>query len=339
AMPPRPLPSVKAALMRLLAALGGRTLLFEKIDARANGPVGSREMAIPGNAPNALQDVSLSAALTAFSADSELPSGEIQKRIRSEEQEDGVTLDEQSKLLSRLGKTAGLSGSAVYYPFGGFDPYAPFAMVPGASDVFSLGIEEFGTPEQIAAFFQRGGALDEKSLRFRYYDSTINTDMLREDYQVSGLGALAAARIIAFLRGRVTGLYYFSIAPDGSLVFSERGDNGASAVIEFEDPSGNRKRFWYFRDDVYDPSSGFLSLSRQNGFSFQTLLIKAAPSAIWNSPEKTEREREAARAKTLEPALRVNAAGTPVTVFTDKGNNSSRLMSAEEAQRPIWAPG
>jgi hypothetical protein len=48
--------------------------------------------------------------------------------------------------LKRWGKVAGLKGPVVYYPFGGFDPYVPFTLVEGATDIFAIGLDYFGSP-------------------------------------------------------------------------------------------------------------------------------------------------------------------------------------------------
>ena len=51
--------------------------------------------------------------------------------------------------------STGVRGPAVYYPFGGMDPYAGFALATGITDVYSMGFDDFGGGKALAAAYNK----------------------------------------------------------------------------------------------------------------------------------------------------------------------------------------
>jgi hypothetical protein len=202
-------------------------------------------------------------------------------------------LDRNNRHLSAFGKTAGLAGSVVYYPFGGFDPNTPFMLVNGATDVFSVGLESFGSIADIEKFCRiadsstkAGRELDGR------FESGIDMVKIMRDYDLSGLGALAIAKIVSLLDGKIEKISYFEIQEDGSFRFLEENEMqdknilpSQSAVVEFvvRDPVSNKvikKRYWYIQQDM---SKGFFDY-KQEFYDYR--YSEGWSSYIWGGEER-----------------------------------------------------
>ncbi len=242
-----------------------------------------------------------------------------------------LPFDEHTRFLNELGRKARLRGPAVYYPFGGFDPYNPFSVVEDATDVFAMGLYGFGSVKDTVANLKTA-AYVELSSGYNSFDTMTNYSLMTSVNGVNTsimvdlrtMGSLTISRIMAYLGGTIKGLYYFDIAADGSLRFLNDGEigEGDSAVVEFEEAGGRVRRYWYLRHDVNTLDPAYTAF--MDRLAFQTLFIKA-PMQPWNSAQVN---RIRAIQDTLAPAKRNGA-----RVITDG------QLTRTVAQHPIWLPG
>jgi uridine kinase/anti-sigma regulatory factor (Ser/Thr protein kinase) len=295
----------------------------------------ARSLGIPAGAFNALKIRGLGAAVDRLTSGIGTPGSEAQKKLTEWKQ--SQQYDRYRAFLQRTGAQAGFTGPALYYPFGGFDAFIPFALAPGITDVYSVGLERFGGIRDIITFFEQDGPLDERCCSFKDYESDTDISTIEDDYRISGFGALAVAQIITLLNARVTGIYYFAIEPDGTLSFSRNGTGMENAVIEFAGPDGIARRYWYFRDDLVKDDTGFQALAGRPDFAFQALLVKGMTD-VWDEGRVEGREREILIEKTLAPAVRNHRNGG-VAVLTDKRNNSADFMTPADGRRALWRDG
>lgn len=197
-------------------------------------------------------------------------------------------LKQFAKYLKQLGKKAGLQGPVVYYPFGGFDSHHAFLLVKNATDVISFGKDSFAfanasfalSPENTLNYVRNADSRTKYGSHYFGYDRTKYYYECIEE----ALALLALARIVNFLDGQITGLYYFKLKEDGDIEFVSKNDRNAdtgNAVITFRDTyTGIEKRYWYIQHiqrnehDIFANKPNFYNLIRK--VKFQTLLIKAA---------------------------------------------------------------
>lgn len=198
----------------------------------------------------------------------------------------GMKFNDYSKMLLKFGNTMHLEGPAVYYPFGGFDPFHPFMLAKGATDVFSLGIEDFGPKKDIVKLCNGTDAYYKAGGEFSMFESIRDMNMMLHDTGSKGLGSLALTRIVSHLGGRIEKICYFDIMDDGNLRFIDRDkiindECYQNAVIEFAvtDPETSKevlKRYWYVSYNVYSGIYAKTSLGKndQNNVSIKQALLK-----------------------------------------------------------------
>ncbi len=196
--------------------------------------------------------------------------GQVVEKFRNAPGGDLLTLDVHRNLLRTIAsrvmkklKKKTEDVNMVYYPFGGFDPYTPFTLFENATDVISMGYDNFGDVDDIVRFVESCPAEIKAGLQYATYDNwrgTIKADIMTK-YGLSGLGALAIARIISFLGGEVKKVSYFDIMDDGTIKYLQEPEirdrnRCKNAVVEFTVRDANSgveitKRFWYVQHDVY----------------------------------------------------------------------------------------
>jgi len=238
----------------------------------------------------------------------------------------GRSLSWHRDVLQGLGRGR-LKGEVVYYPYGGVDPYFPFTMVEGSTDVFVTGHEGFGLLRNFYEKLGNDSFLSDKLASYSAYDPTRAVLRLTvTDEGGSYIGLIALLRIIMFLNGDIEGVYYFDFNNKGDPVFLSEEDldnpeKAKSAVIEYKDKeTGEKKRFWYFRHIMQDHNEGFRRFLDK--FIFQTLFIKAAPESLW--PKDIPPERRKSIEETFVPAIRNNAdVVADTTHLTDPINRRS----------------
>ncbi|MEI8218556.1 MAG: hypothetical protein WCG51_05895, partial [Elusimicrobiota bacterium] len=131
--------------------------------------------------------------------------------------------------------STGVRGPAVYYPFGGMDPYAGFALATGITDVYSMGFDDFGGGKALAAAYNKT-SLDPSWFSDRAITNGTSLgqfDGFREMHEIgndlahsmgmhgdslAGLGFMAMQRIQRLL-GKITEVHYFDIGSDGNFQF------------------------------------------------------------------------------------------------------------------------
>ncbi|MBN1586473.1 MAG: methyltransferase [Candidatus Omnitrophica bacterium] len=234
------------------------------------------------------------------------------------------TFENHSAFLRQIGGEVGM-GSTVYYPFGGADPYTPFAMDSDVEDVIAFGLENFGSPGDIQKMFGDGNYYHRVGGLFGGIDSHLSLVNMLQRLGLNGIGPLALARCVNFLGAGIEGVYYFDLQEDGDFRFlteedmRDRPEQGfRNAVIQFEDPhTGRLKRFWYMQDNVYDQTSPFrATLGR---LRFDTLLLKGALDFLEPGTDPSDVVDE----KVLQQARRLNA-----NVVAD--------MNQQHMSRGIW---
>ncbi len=255
-------------------------------------------------------------------------------RFRAEQSE----REDYFAMLGNIGKLAGIHG-VMFYPFGGADVHTAFSLSENLTDVVSQGADFFGNPDGIKTEMEYAEPEIDFDAGYWYYDST----QLLGKYQ-HGIGSLVAARIVSYLRGEITGLYYFDIAKNGSAEFiTEKTPynrlaalNELNAVVEFQLPDGIKRRFWHIT--YIHPSKIMLSrfsdknsesyMNFANNLDFDVLLLKAAHT-WWEDFLQIEKLYN----NTLAPAKRDNA-----VVITDT-NQGDISYDTSSNLRPIWRHG
>ena len=259
------------------------------------------------------------------------PRSNLSKEIRRISGESSMSLYGFLDFLRSLGQRTKITGPVVYYPFGGFDSHTPDATVQGLTDVFSVGLDPFGRLSDVMKVLQDGPIKIKAGLKLEGYDH-VGPEHLYDRTDIrDGKGALAISRIISFLRGDVTGLYYFVISPDGKFKFLDSHEvlylgeeNYKNAVIEYSDKdTGNKKRFWYIQHDFNSDDPGFICFIKS--LSFNTLFIKGALNAWAND----QLERDKLVGKINIPALE-NFPFNCTRVIADRRRDGY-------APDPIWA--
>lgn len=295
---------------------------------QAEGRVDAAAPAIPTSAFNAL-DIG---GLRALVSDPARP----EDLNKLKEKGGKLSFEEHRKFLRDVGNLVGARGAAVYYPYGGFDPYAPFTVVDGSTDVFAIGAEDFGSIEGLNKFFTNPNNTHAKTgMQYDGYDIQTMIRMFSSIYN----GGLAIARIVSFLDGNITGLYYFDIEENGSIRFlteDEVRDSGynKNAVIEFN-AKGKTKRYWYIQNVIESAKEGEVAEAVKpdpftrwiNNLKFDVLFIKAAPEIC----DGTINRHEAIR-KILNPARQNNA-----RIITDSRHLLDQERDIAGLQHPIWA--
>ncbi len=206
-----------------------------------------------------------------------------------------------AKLL-QAGRRMQMPDGVLYYPFGGVDAADPFMLSAGITDVVSMGGEGFGRITEIEQFFDKGNAFarrndlshplqelsDHLGLRRGDYDSVSGFwNSRKEKKGWDGFGRTALARIMTFMDGRIDGIAYFRLDKNGDIRFVDphSPEAGGSAVIVFHDAKGVERRYWYIQHHVLPSVESMASLVPfdmfMREFSFQTLLIKAAQSWLF----------------------------------------------------------
>lgn len=245
--------------------------------------------------------------------------------------------------IKKVRKRIGVKGDVLYYLCGGVDPTTPFSLSEDITDVFSQGDDPFGHIDCINdSLFT---ALNVNNLYL--YSCFDNTDDLRSESTERGyLGQYAVMRIEGNLEGKLDGLYYFDIGPDGSFIFFKNHEDlknksyTPNAVIEF-DMQDTKKRFWYIHLGVscYGCPKSLSNphyMEFISNLRFDTLLIKAAGGGWWDAKEECIHP-EIVLDIAFDPARRNNA-----LVIAD--SNELPLHDGEDIRirnriRPIWKKG
>lgn len=213
----------------------------------------------------------------------------------------------------------------IYYPLGGFDVHTPIAMFPNVEDVIAVGLDSFGTPQDICKFIcQRGAVQLVADLITKGFDHV--TPDGRYSFQKQDQiaeGSIAIIRVPHHLNGELRGIKFFNLAEDGKLNFYDpntvrrlTSNDSISAVIEYDIPTYGRKRFWYLSQDLTKNNPGFNKFVQN--LQFQTLFLKGhiALSGRENIL------KESYRSNILDPAR----------------NNNSRVVSDSINLNPRDAP-
>lgn len=217
--------------------------------------------------------------------------------------EDMEMLTSYLDFIAGIAKQVNLSESVVYYPFGGVDVKHPFLMVDSVRDVFSQGMERFGSIKSLENFMKYASNYDKSatgSLNWNFggYLRFLETGD-RQVYSgwtfpgTDGVGGLAVADIASVLKGKIVGIHYFEIDDKGKPVFISTADlqrdrSYDNAVIQFRDASRKIRRFWYskyfFNGDSPDKERFRSYIDEMN---FDILFIKGALSIFAEEePEK-----------------------------------------------------
>lgn len=234
----------------------------------------------------------------------------------------------KQKEYNALGKLAGLKGSTIYYPFGGFDPQSPFSLLPEARDVFSQGFENFGGRQDLKTFVLAGF----QENHWPDFDNYRDLHEMQHDMR-GGLWPVALNRIQEILGGKIEGVYHFLLNEDGKIKFLDSPENKDKAkykngVIVFRDPKTNElKRYWYLPQKVSQKDIGFDAFLKR--LKFKILMIKAMPSMILE-----EKGRERAIEIALDPAIRNGA-----RVISDQRIASTGGGTKEDLPQPIFKKG
>jgi hypothetical protein len=256
--------------------------------AMAVGPGSLRVPEIPEEAFNALDVLRLSRAVKDMRADLAHPDHEINALLNRSwaGSEEALSFEEHLAFLKRLGREAELTGPTIYKPFGGMDVISPFRLVPEARDVFSVGMQPFGPVPSVVKYLLNIERLDKLIGQFRTFDYEAHYMISRMELGAEGLGALAVFRILAYLEGRIAGVYYFDLDDQGRPRFLDQGqvlDGGKEyhAVVEFVDGQDHEtKRFWYLRQNLDYPSKRFKCFIQ--ALDFGSLIIKAPVRQEWD---------------------------------------------------------
>ncbi|MFH1440417.1 MAG: hypothetical protein ABIH18_00010 [Candidatus Omnitrophota bacterium] len=270
------------------------------------------------------------------------PNSFIRRQMLSikEERIDSFSLPRYTNFLKNLwkriitqlgnGKIKYNKMTIVYNPLGGFDPYVPFTLVEDAVDVFSVGLDGFGSKEDILNFIKelkttRYNTGDLEKI-FNYFSGF---DYMDKNKILNGLKGIALIRIIYLLESSIEGVYYFKINKNGNFNFLDERetkdrDNCKNAVIVFKDKQGNLKRYWYIQHNFYANDLGFRNFIGK--LQFQVLLIKAALD-VWRQGSYL---RDKAIKKVLIPAKNNHA-----VVISDAADNFKRI-NGQIKPHAIW---
>ena len=174
--------------------------------------------------------------------------------------EDGERLKGYLEFIANIKNQAQVAGSTVFYPFGGPDAKHPFLIAGGVRDVFSQGMERFGSIRSLENFMRytdAGNKSATNSLNWnfggylRFLETGDNQHYSGWTFpHTGGIGGLAVADIVSVLKGKITGIHYFEINDQGEPVFMSESDlqrdrSYDNAVIQFKDESRKIRRFWY----------------------------------------------------------------------------------------------
>ena len=235
---------------------------------------------IPPGAYNALKDIYFRTTLSNLYSESIDSASKLNHVINTTVSRTKTILKQHLSFLQEVGRVATLKGPIVYYPLGGFDSHTAQAVVSEATDVFALGLDEFGSIDGVNYQLAFGSYVIKSGIRFDSYDKVPWHYKYEEEGLGFGKGALAVARIVSYLKCPVEGIYFFNIQNNGNLKFLSReetfpSDGQKNAVIEYIDSSNNnRRRFWYIMHDINSDEPGVQKFI--DSLSFQTLFIKAA---------------------------------------------------------------
>jgi len=271
----------------------------------------SRSLTIDKSAYNLMAEPALAKLIAKIKTDSKKPDSYLAAYLAN----NALNNFSLRRGLKKIGRTFGLQGQTIYYPFGGFDPHTPFWMVQDARDVFSFGLDKAGS---LSDFEKLAEGLLEQLIQDKekdYLNLTSNLDAevayekLAQEYQLDGSGIIALLRIMLFMQGDIQGVYFFDVNQKGAITFSDQESSRQkksfpNMVIEFtvKGPDGQpvKKRYWYKSHNLkrFRRFSKFLEK-----FKFEVMLLKGVMSS-WN----TDAVKTA-----LVPAKRNNA-----IVSTDK---------------------
>lgn len=229
-------------------------------------------------------------------------------KLKNEIDEEEVNVRLKRQALNQIGREMGSSDRAIYYPFGGADAQSPFLLQPTATDVILQTSDMFGSPNDIAKLSQLK-PFERKGGNWTDFDSFRDLYLLEAANGLNGIGFSSVARIQRHLKAEVLGIYPLEISSNGTLSLQNVAKDTPvkSALIVFRDPvSGKLKRLWQFQHSIGDTSSNFPKLVSR--LKFGTLMIKAAPSMIFEGPDL----RKGALAISNEAAIRNRA-----TVISD----------------------
>ncbi len=165
-----------------------------------------------------------------------------------------ITFAQYTSMLAKIGEEAGVTGGAVLYPFGGFDPLAGFGISKEVTDVISIGYEEFGPLEQLEDFLKNSSSDEKVGIQFSSVDYLPKSYVDNKEGKGQGVG-LIVARLVSFLNADIKGINYFDINEDGSLRWADgsiKDMSYANAMIKFTDENGKEKQYWYISHNVYD---------------------------------------------------------------------------------------
>lgn len=223
-------------------------------------------------------------------------------------------------------KEAKAQGPAVYTPYGGFDTIYPYLLAEDVIEVYSTGLENFGSPNDVEK--DLAGLLGPEKKKRPAYDES------RYLKSLHGPGALAIQKIVKN-GGTPLGIYYFDIGEDGSRNFlsnkeiQERQAQGGSfknAVVSFRNAEGKTKIFCYAQTDVTKENPAFLKYLGK--LKVQTVFLKAAaPLSLFNG--MTQKEIREIKQRTLRP---IKANNPSARVVTDR-------IFFDNCSYPIWQKG
>jgi hypothetical protein len=258
----------------------------------------------PSASANLLNDSEVSWALNSFEAELANPASELNKTRRQNQQ----ALSEQSRFLQKLGQ--GISGEALYYPYGGFDPLNSFGLSTKIKDVYAQGGYSAGSLTDFVLWLTRVKPDTRAGGYMGPFDSMDTLTRVASENNLNSLAPEALTRVRIDLNSSIEGLYFFDLESNGEIHFAEVGvldrqKAQSNLMILFKDlKSGELRRFWYFSHFLGKSNPGFARFTEK--MKFQTLLIKAAPS-MWNPRKLSAELRAESIALTLEPARRNRA--------------------------------
>ncbi|MCD4780004.1 MAG: class I SAM-dependent methyltransferase [Candidatus Omnitrophica bacterium] len=248
-----------------------------------------------------------------------------------------LPLDEHKKFLRQLGEQTSMRGDVIVNAFNEADVYTAAAMNPASRDVVAVGRNPFGSSADVNKFLAQADARYLAGYQYAGFDWVDETQNIRRNLGINGLGGLAVARVETLLNGEIEGLHYFTYK-DGQVKFYGPGQSlmarpDKNAVIVYRDrESGERKRFWYIQKDLFKYDQEFSAL--MNNIDFQSVLIKAPSEGIFET-EGHGKRLSMAQQRGIEYNLFSPAKAKKARIVHDERDNKK----GDSSPHNIWKMG
>ena len=247
--------------------------------------------------------------------------------------------------------SASREADVIYYPFGGFDPtgLAMTSSTQSNQDNITQGGENFGSLWDLSRFFytqkKTGDELYLSGFNAGNFDAVLDMEMFQHQYQLSGLGALAIARIIAFMKGEIQGVYFFDYDQEGKIKFFDKEkleqeesksspvNRNALILYKVKDPETGEiylRRYWYLQHLFQETDPGFSKLVKKIAKRVKLLLFKGAPAAFEDGGGS---DPAALAQDTLDPIRLLNPSAL---VVTDNAYGPRGYVIDPRRSYPIW---